>query len=77
MLRVYDDGNDVDEMTIVLNPDNPALLKLFREAEKERASMYQRGYEQGRADVINEVYAIAMNENHDTLIEWLQDHISD
>ena len=35
------------------------------------------GIEKGREDAINEVYAIAMNENHDTLIEWLQDHISD
>ena len=35
------------------------------------------GIEKGRAEAINEVYAIAMNENHDTLIEWLQDHISD
>lgn len=38
---------------------------------------HNNAYQQGREDVINEVYAIAMNENHDTLIEWLQDHISD
>lgn len=41
------------------------------------ADAYNEGIADGRADAINEVYAIAMNENHDTLIEWLQDHISD
>lgn len=30
-----------------------------------------------RAKAIYEVYKIAINENHDTLIEWLQNNISD
>lgn len=30
-----------------------------------------------RKKVLDEVYAIALNENYDTLIEWLQDNIID
>ena len=30
-----------------------------------------------RKEVLDEVYVIAINENHDTLIEWLQEHLID
>lgn len=33
--------------------------------------------ENERAKTLDEVYAIALNESHDTLIEWLQDNIVD
>ena len=34
-------------------------------------------YELGRADVINEIYAKFMNEDKDSILEWLQDNITD
>lgn len=34
-------------------------------------------YNKGRAEAINEVYTIALNESHDTLMEWLQEHIEE
>lgn len=34
-----DDGNVVDEVVIVLNPDSPAMSSLFKELEEKRASV--------------------------------------
>lgn len=38
---------------------------------------HNKAYQQGRADVINEIYAKFMNEDKDSILEWLQDNITD
>lgn len=51
------------------------------ESSKHLCPFYVLGieecYEKGRAEAIDEVYAIALNESHDTLIEWLQTQLKE
>ena len=55
----------IDELTIYnLSVKYPNTIDLVREVEK-----------MARADAIDEVYVMALNENYDTLIEWLQEQL--
>lgn len=39
--------------------------------------LINKALEDAKNEAINEVYAYAMNNSHDSLIEWLQDKITD
>ena len=49
-------------------------FKMYAAAVKNELEM---AYKQGRADAIDEVYVMALNESHDTLIEWLQEQLKE
>lgn len=69
------DMEEIVKMTITDDIEksnfNPQMLKSCTDTS------YQCGYQQGRADAIDECYVMALNENFDTFIEWLQEQLKE
>ena len=84
------EGNDVNSMSAEEalaeyekeqknNMDNDSIIETYLRdwcySEVEEALNVARADERRKA--LDEVYVIALNESHDTLIEWLQNNIVD
>lgn len=67
--KFVEECEEINDQIIALRNGTPM--------KKDSEIYFGRGYAKGRADALNDIYAFAMNENYDSLIEWLQDNIEE